>query len=179
MAVVRGFSLVRFGFSLVRFGFSLVRFGFSLVRLGFSLVPFVPAVLLICVATAQMTLARHALLSPWKGGGFGMFASIDGLPFRQVRVFVEAPNRSEEIALPESLEVAGAKAATWPHASALERLGRAVIAREHSRGRAADSVRVEVWRAGISPSLESTWLKLSEVTIAADPARHVDRRAAR
>jgi hypothetical protein len=147
---------------------------------SFSLVPLVPAILLVCVAAAQMTLARTAQLSPWKGGGFGMFASIDGLPFRQVRVFVEAPSRSREIALPDSLEVAGAKAATWPRASGLERLGRAVIARERSRGRPVESVRVEVWRADISKSLDSTWAKLSEVIVAADDGTGpVDRRTAR
>lgn len=139
-----------------------------------------PPVLLLAVASTQMTLARTSLLSPWKGGGFGMFASIDGLPFRQVRVFVEAPGRSREIALPESLEIAGAKAATWPHARALEDLARAMMARERSRGRPVDFVRVEVWRADISRSLESIWTKLNEVTVAGDAAggSH-DRRAAR
>jgi hypothetical protein len=139
-----------------------------------------PPVLLLSVAAAQMTLARTSMLSPWKGGGFGMFASIDGLPFRQVRVFVEAPGRSREISLPESLETAGAKAATWPHARGLKDLGRAVIARERSRGRTVDSVRVEVWRADISSSLESIWTKLNEVTVAGDDGvASDDRRAAR
>jgi hypothetical protein len=139
-----------------------------------------PSVILLIVAATQMTLARTELLSPWKGGGFGMFASIDGLPFRHVRVFVDAPNRSEEIALPASLESAAAKAATWPHARALESLARAVIAREESRRRPVDSVHVEVWRADISRSLESTWTKLSEVTVrAGEDARAVDRRVAR
>jgi hypothetical protein len=32
-----------------------------------------PAVLLAVVATAQLALTQVALLSPWKGGGFGMF----------------------------------------------------------------------------------------------------------
>jgi hypothetical protein len=140
----------------------------------------VPPVLLLTVAATQMTLARTSLLSPWKGGGFGMFASIDGLPFRQVRVFVEAPGRSGEIVLHESLETVGAKAATWPHARGLKDLARAVIARERSRGRQVDSVRVEVWRADISSSLESVWAKLNEVTVAADNGvAPDDRRAAR
>jgi hypothetical protein len=126
----------------------------------------IPPLLLLTVAAAQMTLARAALLSPWKGGGFGMFATIDGLPFRQVRLFVDAGERSEQLAIPESLAIEAAKAATFPHGRALERLGRAVIARERSRGRAADRARVEVWRADISPSLESTWTKLRETTVA-------------
>jgi hypothetical protein len=124
-----------------------------------------PPALLLTIAAAQMTLAKTALLSPWKGGGFGMFATIDGLPFRQVRLFVEAPGRAEELAIPESLEIETAKAATFPHRRALERLGRNVVARERSRGRAADRARVEVWRADISPSLESTWTKLREVSL--------------
>lgn len=44
-----------------------------------------PAVLLVLVASAQIVLARHALLSPWIGGGFGMFASTDGWGRRAVR----------------------------------------------------------------------------------------------
>jgi hypothetical protein len=124
-----------------------------------------PSVLLVIVAAAQMTLARTAILTPWKGGGFGMFTTIDGLPFQHVRLFVEAPGRSEQLAIPESLEIEAAKVATFPHRRALERLGRAIIAREHSRGRAADRARVEVWRADISPSLESSWTKLREITV--------------
>lgn len=37
----------------------------------------IPAVLLVAVAVCQVTAARTNTLSPWKGGGFGMFASID------------------------------------------------------------------------------------------------------
>ena len=43
-------------------------------------------------------LARTAGLSPWKGGGFGMFSTTDDAGRRRVRVFVSAPERSEEIA---------------------------------------------------------------------------------
>jgi hypothetical protein len=45
-----------------------------------------PTALLLLVACAQMILTRTDHLSPWKGGGFGMFASVDGLPFRWVRL---------------------------------------------------------------------------------------------
>jgi hypothetical protein len=36
-----------------------------------------PVSLLVVVAGAQVTLATTAGLSPWKGGGFGMFATTD------------------------------------------------------------------------------------------------------
>ena len=51
-----------------------------------------PVALLLAVAGAQMTLARTAGLSPWKGGGFGMFSTTDDAGRRRVRVFVSAPD---------------------------------------------------------------------------------------
>lgn len=43
-----------------------------------------PAALLLTVAATQATLAHAAGLSPWKGGGFGMFASTDSPRMRVV-----------------------------------------------------------------------------------------------
>ena len=105
-----------------------------------------PAVVLAVVATAQIVLTRVTMLSPWKGGGFGMFATLDGRPFRYVRMFVRAPERSEELAVPASLEELAASVEILPSDPQLERLARAVVAREHRRGRPADEVRLEVWR---------------------------------
>ena len=108
--------------------------------------PALPVVLLVLVAGAQMTLAHTSALSPWKGGGFGMFSTLDARPFRYVRVYVTAPERSEELAVPGSLEDAAAAVAVLPTAAQLERFARAVAARERSHGRPVDLVRVEVWR---------------------------------
>ncbi len=41
--------------------------------------------ILVCVALTQITLSFAAGLTPWKGGGFGMFSSIDAAPMRTVR----------------------------------------------------------------------------------------------
>jgi hypothetical protein len=38
---------------------------------------------LVVVASIQVTLAQHADLVPWKGGGFGMFSTVDS-PFLRV-----------------------------------------------------------------------------------------------
>jgi hypothetical protein len=81
-----------------------------------------PPLLLVAVAALQMSLALTAQLSPWKGGGFGMFASNDGLPFREVRVLISAPTRSEELTVPPSLLDAAARAATFPRTRTLEPL---------------------------------------------------------
>lgn len=108
--------------------------------------PILPAAALVVVAVLQMTVGRAWGLSPWKGGGFGMFSTLDARPFRYLRVYVTAPQRSEELAIPESLADAAAAAEILPTDAQLARFARAVVRRERSRGRPVAQVRVEVWR---------------------------------
>jgi hypothetical protein len=129
-----------------------------------------PTVLLLAVASTQMVLARTAHLSPWKGGGFGMFASVDGVPFRWVRLYVFAADRSEEIALPASIEDQARRVVTWPHRRAMERLARAAIARERRRQQPVETVRLEVWRAEVSPSLDVVETLMRQITLSVDDA---------
>jgi hypothetical protein len=103
-----------------------------------------------------------------------MFASVDGLPFRWVRLYVAAPARSEELAIPASLEDQAHRVVTWPHRRALEGLARAVIARERRNQRPVAAVRVEIWRADVSPMLDVSEKLVREITFHADevdPAR--------
>ena len=129
---------------------------------------FGPAILLWAVASTQMVLARTTALSPWKGGGFGMFASVDGSPFRWARLYVFAADRSEEIHVPPSLEDQAHRVVTWPHQQAMERLARAVIARERRLQRPVESVRVEIWRADVSPVLDVSETLVRQTTLTAD-----------
>lgn len=54
-------------------------------RLSYLLVPG----LMLLVAAVQMTLVRTHDLTPWKGGGFGMFSTFDSPSARTLRVVVE------------------------------------------------------------------------------------------
>ena len=47
-----------------------------------------PALLLALVAVCQIVLAKTADLTPWKGGGFGMFATLDHNAHRRLEVVV-------------------------------------------------------------------------------------------
>jgi len=47
-----------------------------------------PIILLIAVALHQIFLARSAALSPWSGGGFGMFSTLDHGSRRHLHTFV-------------------------------------------------------------------------------------------
>ena len=109
-----------------------------------------PAAVLAIVACTQIWASRTHGLSPWKGGGFGMFASLDSRPFRYARVFVHATDRDEELAVTSSLERAAASAELLPTARQLDRLARAVAAREQRQGRPVERVRVEIWHERFS-----------------------------
>lgn len=109
-----------------------------------------PVLVLAAVATIQVGLARTAGLTAWKGGGFGMFSTVDDAPHRNVRVVVEGPERSEEIALAPSLEDDAIRAMTLPSDRLLRRLAEAVAARERRHARPVTRVRVTIWRHDVS-----------------------------
>ena len=128
-----------------------------------------PAALLLVVASTQMFLARTEALSAWKGGGFGMFASLDEARFRHVRVFVDAPGRSEETDVGGSMADVAERAATLPSRAWLERTARAAVTRERRHDRPVKRVRVEVWRDSFHPvSLRATRERLRTLTVDVD-----------
>jgi hypothetical protein len=81
---------------------------------------------------------------------------------------VTAPDRSEELLVPPSLEDQAARTSTFPHPAALERLARAVAARETRQGRPARQVTVEIWRATYTATLHAEWTKMTARTVAID-----------
>jgi hypothetical protein len=107
---------------------------------------FIPPLLLVLVALHQIYLARTAELSPWKGGGFGMFSTTELGVARTVRIFVSAPDRSEELEIPDSLAEGAQKVAALPSSRLVERFAKQIAAREQRNERPVDSVRIEVWR---------------------------------
>ena len=110
-----------------------------------------PSVLLVVVALVQCTLARRADLSPWKGGGFGMFSTLDAPGFRDVRIVVHGPGRSETLAVAPSQDDLAARAATLPTNARLWCLAAAVEARERRYGRLVDVVTIEVVARSVDP----------------------------
>ena len=105
-----------------------------------------PVTLLVAVAGVQVMLATTAGLSAWKGGGFGMFSTTDDGGRRYVRIFVTAPERSEEISIAPSLEDAARRAAVLPRDAQLSNLARRVVERERRYQRPVDAVRIQNWR---------------------------------
>lgn len=55
---------------------------------------YLPPALLTIVALQQIVLTKTSSLVPWKGGGFGMFSSVDSERSRMLRAFVLVDDRS-------------------------------------------------------------------------------------
>jgi hypothetical protein len=132
-----------------------------------------PVLILVVVAAIQIGLARTADLTPWKGGGFGMFSTSDHGGQRSLRIVVSAPERSEEIAVSPSLQDAADRVTALPGRRQLTHLARLVAAREQRHGRPVESVRIECWQTEHNPqTLGATLRPLC------DFVHHVDAMAA-
>ena len=116
-----------------------------LESLNVPLPAILPSVVVLLVGALQIYLTSTTNLMPWKGGGFGMFPTIDGSLHRYVRVFVSAPERSEEILLRGELRRLAARIQVFPAELLLKSLGREIAAEQHSRGLPVEAVHIEVW----------------------------------
>ena len=105
-----------------------------------------PPVLLVVIAVCQIGLAKGSGLTAWKGGGFGMFSTLDHGAYRGIDVVIEAADRSEAQTIPPSLEEIAARAAAYPSDWLLRRLAEGVVARERRYDRAVTVVKLTVWR---------------------------------
>lgn len=122
---------------------------------------YVPAALLAGVSVVQILLAATLHLSAWKGGGFGMFSTLDHGAFRGVDVVVEAPERSEQVEIASSLQREAARAVALPVDWLLHDLAAGIAARERRQNRLVTRVRLSVWRA----EFDRTTLRGSEQPI--------------
>jgi hypothetical protein len=103
------------------------------------------------VALLQIHLVRAQDLSPWKGGGFGMFSSTDAGRQRQLRVYLVEPERLREVAIPESLEDRAMRVAALPSPARLRDFAARVGTEVGGLAPQLVAVRVELWRTRFDP----------------------------
>lgn len=105
--------------------------------------------LLALTALVQIGLALAGPLTPWKGGGFGLFSSVDRLENRILLAWeVTATGERPLDPRPGGLEREMAAALSLPTASRLQRLGRLLAERDEVEG----DLRVEVWKRTFDPA---------------------------
>ena len=111
----------------------------SIVRYGCERAPIA---LLIAIAGVQIGVALSQGLVAWKGGGFGMFTTIDAPGLRDVRAF---DRRGVAIEIPSTLFEEERSARALPSERALRALAVALASeREPAEGAPAA---IEVWRS--------------------------------
>jgi hypothetical protein len=84
--------------------------------------------LLVAVAASQFWLAHARNLSAWKGGGFGMFSTVDSPGGRFLRIYLVTPRGEMPVALPPALAPLALECRTLPSAGRLGRLAGALAA---------------------------------------------------
>lgn len=124
-----------------------------------------PVALLVVVALLQMTLAHTVGLSPWKGGGFGMFSTVDSPDYRMVIVTVRLEGSEGRVPLRDMVETVGPaplnRVVAMPDDGALHRVADSVLERRweihngtavpNSEGRAPEGVTVGVEALQVDP----------------------------
>jgi hypothetical protein len=109
--------------------------------------PYLPIVLLVCTAFSQFILAHAVDLSPWLGGGFGMFSTTDDGVNRELRVFTtDAEGAEQQRATPEALADLAQRARALPSPARLQALAKALATAYAREGAQFSTLRLEVWR---------------------------------
>ena len=138
--------------------------------------------LLLAVAGRQIILVHTVGLSPWHGGGFGMFASIDRDERRLIKLDAIAC-QGQQISQVLTSETTGLTDSAWTHlttmpkASRLSALGDQLLADKnlpHSPIASPDSgclqkIQLQVWRLHYSQASGQMWY--APVTSAVEVAR--------
>lgn len=118
------------------------------MRRARELLPLVPALLLVAIAANQVRLALCCDLDPWKGGGFGMFSTLDHASARRVRVSALWPEREEPVEIPDELVELSLRARRLPTEASLRALALATARAVGEQGPEPEAVRVRVERVG-------------------------------
>ena len=130
------------------------------------LVPLLAPAALAVLAIAQVVLVHTTNLSPWKGGGFGMFSTNDHGAFRTVQVTAIADDGERRVRIPAELRRLHLRARDHPTHARLMRLALAL----EDQAPEASALRIEVWRALFDPDdLRPSRQKLTEVLLERGP----------
>jgi hypothetical protein len=108
-----------------------------------------PPALLLIVGANQIFLAKTQHLSPWLGGGFGMFASTEDRRHRHIHLIEERPGVVRGLRIPESLHDRVRRALAHPTDRRLSAVARAVAVASELRPGAA--LRLDLWQTRYAP----------------------------
>ena len=98
-------------------------------------------ILLCAIACLQIYVAMTKSLSPWKGGGFGMFSTVDSPDARFLRMYLVNGNEETAVLLPDHLKTLGRELQTIPSEALAADLARRLAQGTWTPYRMTDPVR--------------------------------------
>lgn len=104
-----------------------------------------PPALLLVVALNQFRLVHTADLTPWCGGGFGMFSTTDGRSARHLHAYALSPGVVSELEVPPALEQRAADVEALPAESELRAFAAELAPYAESELEPPESIRVDVF----------------------------------
>ena len=110
-----------------------------------------PVAILLAIATAQLVLARTQALSPWLGGGFGMFSTTDVGNRRHLHAFVLRPGLLREIVPPPALDDRVERTLAHPSEGRMRALAQEIARLPTPDHGPPQAVRIQVWRKRFDP----------------------------
>jgi hypothetical protein len=123
----------------------------SLISIVERVLRMLPIALLIVVALHQISLAHRAALSPWSGGGFGMFSTLDHGGRRHLHAFVLRPGLRREVVPPPALADEIKRALTLPTDVRLGALAGALAKTPTPDHGPLAGVQIQVWHTRFDP----------------------------
>ncbi len=124
-----------------------------------------PIILFVMIAGHHFYLVQHAHLSPWLGGGYGMFSTTDYGPSRYIRIYALRDNIiQEKIEIPPELSRLARKVRGLPDSKNVLSLALAIENYLNANQHMYPEIRVEVWASRYDAiTLYPTYQKLNEM----------------
>ena len=128
---------------------------------------YLPTIVLVLIALSQIVLASFYNLSPWLGGGYGMFSSTDVGKNRHIHIYANSPGIKKELLYPEDLKDFVIRTKSFPTDRNLKALAQRILEIEDDN--TLTSIEIKVWKSQFIPKtlhpsskmLKSVKLKLN------------------
>jgi hypothetical protein len=128
---------------------------------------YLPTLLLVAIAVNQLILANFFSLSPWLGGGYGMFSTTDVGSNRHIHIYAKSEGIIKELIYPKELSDLALRTKSFPTDRNLNKFTRTIAQIEDDS--ALKSIEIQVWKShfktySLDPSskiLRSVELKLN------------------
>ena len=126
---------------------------------------YIPIFLLIFIALNQIRLAKTSSLSPWWGGGFGMFSTADSRGTRHIHAYAIRPGVRRELEIPSYLAELERKVLTFPSEANLEKLAAELADIPTPDEGPLEAIQIQIW----ATNFDSDTLEPSSILF-----RHID-----